>query len=364
MVKRVLHIVNNKMGYGGIETLLMNIYRNIDTTKIQFDFAVTSREPGEYDKEIIKRGGKIFYIPSRRESLKNYKKNWDDFFYKYQKEFNAIHMHVSSLTDITPLKIAKKYNIKNRFIHSHNTYQKGIIHNILNKIHRLNVKKYATNLFACSSEAGRYCFGNKKFEVIKNGIDSKKYIYNVETRNEIRKMLNIPEEVFAFVHVGRFSEQKNHTFLIDIFKEIYNRNQDARLFLVGDGGLKESIETKVRELQLQDKVIFLGKRDNVNEILQAMDAFLLPSLHEGLPVVGIEAQAAGLPIYISDTVSPEVKITDLVTFYPLQESPENWAKNILDTIETKKRINTQSQIIQAGYDIVNTAKILEQYYKE
>ena len=364
MVKRVLQIVNNKMGYGGIETLLMNIYRNIDTSKIQFDFIVTSEEKGEYDDEILKKGGKIYHIPSRRKSLSNYKKNWNEFFKENSNKYNTIHMHVSSLTDITPLQIAKKYNIKNRFIHSHNTYQKGILHNILNVIHRLSISAYATRLFACSYDAGKYCFGNKKFEIIKNGIDSKKYIYNIETRNEIRKMLNIPEEVLAFVHVGRFSEQKNHTFLIDIFKEIYDRNQDARLFLVGDGGLKGAIENKVKDLQLQDKVIFLGTRDNVNEILQAMDAFLLPSLHEGLPVVGIEAQAAGLPIYISDTVSPEVKITDLVTFYPLQEYSQNWAKNILDTIETKKRINTQPQIIQAGYDIVNTAKILEQYYKE
>lgn len=362
-MKRVLHVVH-KMGYGGIETLIMNIYRNIDRNKIQFDFATNTEEKGEYEEEIEELGGKIYRLPKRRNHLLYYKKAWNQFFAEHQGEYTAIHMHVSSLTDIQPLVSAKKYGVKNRFIHSHNTFQKGTLHNILNRVHRVYIRKYATRLLACSTEAGKYCFGNKKFEVIKNGIDSKKYIYNIETRNEIRKMLNIPEEVLAFVHVGRFSEQKNHTFLIDIFKEIYDRNQDARLFLVGDGGLKGAIENKVKDLQLQDKVIFLGTRDNVNEILQAMDAFLLPSLHEGLPVVGIEAQAAGLPIYISDTVSPEVKITDLVTFYPLQEYSQNWAKNILDTIETKKRINTQPQIIQAGYDIVNTAKILEQYYKE
>ena len=360
---RVLHIVN-RMGYGGIEALLMNIYRTLDTNTIQFDFAVTSPQKGEYEEEIKKRGGKIYKLEGRHNHFLHYKKTWNRFFKEHQGEYNAIHMHVSSLTDIQPLVSAKKYGVKNRLIHSHNTYQKGIMHNVLNTLHKIQIRKYATRLLACSTEAGKYCFGKQKFEVIKNGIDTKKYIYDIETRNQMRKMLNIPEEVLAFVHVGRFSEQKNHTFLIDIFEEIQKRKQDTMLFLVGDGGLKESIENKVKELQLQDKVIFLGTRDNVNEILQAMDAFLLPSLHEGLPVVGIEAQAAGLPIYISDTVSPEVKITDLVTFYPLQESVENWAKNILDTIDTKKRVNTQPQIIQAGYDIVNTARLLQQYYSE
>ena len=362
-MKRVLHVIQ-KMGYGGIETLIMNIYRNIDRTKIQFDFAKNTEEKGEYEEEIEKLGGKIYKLPKRRNHFLFYKKAWNQFFKEHQGEYSTIHMHVSSLTDIQPLISAKKYGVKNRLIHSHNTFQKGILHNILNRVHRVYIRKYATKLLACSTEAGEYCFGNQKFEVIKNGIDSKKYIYNDDTRKKIRSMLNMPEEILALVHVGRFSEQKNHTFLIDIFKEIYNRNKNARLFLVGDGVLKESIETKVKELKLQDKVIFLGTMDNVNEILQAMDAFLLPSLHEGLPVVGIEAQAAGLPIYISDTVSPEVKITNLVTFYPLQESAENWAKNILNTIDTKKRSNTQSQIIQAGYDIVNTAKTLEKYYEE
>ncbi len=358
---RVLHVVH-KMGYGGIETLIMNIYRNIDRTKIQFDFATNTEEKGEYEEEIKKLGGKIYRLPKRRNHFLYYKKAWNQFFKEHQGEYTAIHMHVSSLTDIQPLASAKKYGVKNRFIHSHNTFQKGTLHNILNRVHRVYIRKYATRLLACSTEAGKYCFGNKKFEVIKNGIDSKKYIYNVETRNKIRRMLNIPEEVLAFVHIGRFSEQKNHTFLIDIFKEIYNRNQDTRLFLVGDGGLKESIENKVKELQLQDKVIFLGIRDNVNEILQAMDAFIFPSLYEGLGIVAIEAQASGLKVFASDVIPKEVKITDLVTFYSLQESSESWAKKILNTINIKQRENTQSQIIEEGYDIMETTNRLEQYY--
>ena len=360
MVKRVLHIVNNKMGYGGIETLLMNIYRNIDTTKIQFDFAVTSREPGEYDKEIIKRGGRIFYIPSRRESLKNYEKNWDDFFYKYQKEFNAIHMHVSSLTDITPLKIAKKYNIKNRFIHSHNTYQKGIIHNILNKIHRLNVNKYATKLFACSSEAGRYCFGNRSFGIIKNGINTDLYKYSLEKRIQVKKEIGFKENETSLVHVGRFMEQKNHTFLIDVFYELLKKDNNFVLYLIGDGELKRKIENKVKYLNIEDKVKFLGLRNDVNLILQGMDIFLLPSLHEGLPVVGIEAQASGLECIMSENISKEVKITNLVHFLPINDVKE-WVDLILDK-KNYVRKDVQEKIIQQGYDIKQTTKKLEKLY--
>ena len=185
---RVLHVVH-KMGYGGIETLIMNIYRNIGKTKIQFDFAVNTEEKGEYEEEILKLGGKIYRLPKRRNDFWHYKKAWNEFFEEHQGEYEVIHMHVSSLTDIQPIISAKKYGVQKRFIHSHNTFQKGIVHNVLNSIHRLYVQNCATRLFACSTEAGKYCFGNKKFEIIKNGIDSKKYIYNTKTRTRIRKIL-------------------------------------------------------------------------------------------------------------------------------------------------------------------------------
>lgn len=360
---RVLQVVNC-MTYGGIETFIMNVYRNVDRTKIQFDFAVVSKKEGAFDKEIKKLGGNIYYFPKRRKNIKRYKDEWKKFLKLNKNKYNCIHMHVSSLSNIEPIKIAKKVGIANRFIHAHNTHQKGIIHNILNKINRQNISKVATRLFACSTEAGKYCFGKNHFEILKNGILTDKFIFNEQIRIEKRKQFGLKVNDLAIINVARFSEQKNHKFLIDIFKKIYIQNDNARLYLVGDGALKLEIEKKVTDMNLNNVVFFLNNRDDVNEILQAMDLFLMPSLYEGLPVSGIEAQASGLPLYISNTVSPEIKITDLVTFYPLQEPAENWAKNILNTIDSKKRKNTKFQIVKRGYDIVNTTKILEQYYKE
>jgi glycosyltransferase involved in cell wall biosynthesis len=350
------------MGYGGIETLLMNIYRSVDRNKIQFDFAVHTHEAGEYDDEIRKLGGNIYYFPKRGKHFINYRKKWKEFFKNHDKEFSAVHMHVSSLTNIEAIKMAKKYKIEKRFIHSHNTYQKGIIHNIFNVYHRISVDKYATKLLACSTEAGKYCFGNKKFELIKNGILAKEYEYNFETRKRMREQLKIEENHIAFVNVGRFFEQKNHTFLIEIFKEILKNNKNAYLFLVGEGNLREQINQKVKNLNIEKNVIFLGTRNDVKDILQAMDIFLLPSLHEGLPLVGIEAQASGLPVYTSNTVSPELKITDLVSFYSLEDNAEVWADNIMNSMKKFKRHSYYDELVKSGYDIDNTANLLEKYY--
>lgn len=359
---KVLHVVG-KMSYGGIETFIMNVYRNINKEEVQFDFAVSSK--GEYDKEIKQLGGNIYFLPKRNEGILKYKKAWNDFIKENNNKYNAIHMHVSSLTNILPIKVAKKYNIQNRFIHAHNTHQKGIIHNILNYINKFRVLKYATKLFACSTEAGKYCYGNLQFEVINNGIQAQTFAYNPTIRKEKRSELNIKDDKqICFINVSRFSEQKNHTFLIDIFKEILKINPNSKLFLVGEGKLKKEIEDKAKRIKLQDNVKFLGKRSDIKDILQAMDAFLLPSLHEGLPVAGIEAQAAGLKLYTSNTVSPELKITDLVKFYSLKDTPEQWAYNITKDLKGYKRKNMYEKLVASGYDIEATSRILQNYYSK
>lgn len=244
-VNRVLHIVN-KMGYGGIETFLMNIYRNIDRNEVQFDFAVHTKEKGDYDEEIKKMGGNIYYFTPRRKSVIKYKRDWEKFLSENKNKYVAVHMHVSSLTTILPLKIAKKYGIKKRFIHAHNTYQKGKIHNILNKLNQKNIDKFATKCFACSTEAGKYVYGNKQFELINNAIEASKYSFNMEKRNEIRKKMDI-EDNLAILHIGRFNYQKNHEFLINIFEEIAKQEEKAKLFLIGVGELQETIKNMVKE---------------------------------------------------------------------------------------------------------------------
>ena len=308
----------------GIETFIMNIYRNIDKNKIQFDFAVHTQQKGEFDDEIIAMGGNIYYFPSRNKGLFNYIKTWKKFLRENAKKYNAIHMHVSSLTTILPIKLSKKYNINNRIVHAHNTCQKGIIHKILGNINIYRIKKYATNLFACSSEAGKYVFGNNKFELMHNGIDIQKYTYNEMQRKSVRKLLNLKENELAIVHVGRFAEEKNHEFLVDIFYEIIKANADAKLFLVGEGVLQNKIKDKVNDLKLSNKIIFLGKRNDINKLLNGMDIFIFPSKYEGLPVSLVEAQASGILIFASESISHEIKITDLIHFISLKEDAKEW----------------------------------------
>lgn len=358
---RVLHVVE-RMGYGGIETFLMNIYRNIDRNQIQFDFAVYAKEKGEYDDEIRKLGGNIYYFNSRRDGIINYYKSWDRFLKENYRNYTTIHMHVSSLTTIIPIKVAKKYNIKNRIIHAHNTYQAGTIHNILNKLHQINIMKYATKLFACSTEAGEYVFGKNKFKIIKNGIKAEEYTFDEKKRLEEREKLNIKKGQLAIIHIGRFSEQKNHKFLIKIFKEFNEIESNSKLYLIGIGELKDKIESEIKQMNLNDKVVFLGTRDDVPQVLQAMDVFLFPSNYEGLGIVAIEAQASGIQCFISDKVPKEVMITDLVNYISLNKNEKEWAQILKERININQRRNTYKEVLNNGYDIKNTSKILIKYY--
>ncbi len=356
---RVLHIVN-KMGYGGIETFLMNIYRNIDKNQIQFDFAVHTKEQGDYDEEIKKLGGNIYYFTPRRKSVIQYKRDWEKFLSENKNKYVAIHMHSSSLTTILPLKIAKKYGIKKRFIHAHNTYQKGRIHNILNKFNQKNIDKIATKCFACSTEAGKYVYGNRQFELINNAIDASKYSFNIEKRNQIRKEMGI-EDNLAILHIGRFNYQKNHQFLINIFEEIAKQEEKAKLFLIGVGELQQTIKNMVKEKNIENKVYFLNTRNDINEIMQAMDILVFPSYHEGLPVVLIEAQAAGLKIFASDKITKEVKITNLLEFISLDVTQKKWAKLILEN-KNYKREDTEKEILKAHYEMKELVNKLKMYY--
>ena len=361
-MKRVLQIVN-KMGYGGIETFLMNMYRNIDKNEIQFDFAVATKEKGEFNDEIRQLGGNIYYYTPRRKGLRAYRKSWNSIFKdKEQDYYSAVHMHVSSLTSIVPLQLAKKYHIKKIYVHAHNTYQAGTLHNILNKLNQKRIDSIVTEKFACSKEAGMYVYGkNAKFTVIHNGIDTNKFSFNEEVRQRVRKQLALDEENIAFVNVGRFVYQKNHEFLIDIFKEIWKQNKQARLFLIGKGELEDSIKEKVKENHLEDYVIFMGLRDDIYNLLQAMDAFVLPSHHEGLPVVGIEAQAAGLKMFVSDTISKDLQITQLVKFLSLDLTAKQWADRILQADLKKK--DMYEEIVEAGYDMKQISKRMKDYYE-
>lgn len=359
-MKKVLHVLN-RMGYGGIEAFIMNIYRNIDHSLLQFDFALHSEKPGEYDDEIKNMGGNIIIFPQRRKQLIRYYKAWDIFLKEDGKKYEAIHMHVSSLTTIIPIVLAKKYNIKTRIVHAHSTSQKGILHTILSYINKIRISKYATKLLACSSEAGNYVFGKNHYGLFNNGIKLKDYMFNTEKRKKWRKNLNLKDDEIALVHVGRFTYAKNHTFLIDIFNEIKLKKDNYKLFLVGTGELEAEIKLKVERLGLNDNIIFLGTRNDVSDILQAMDIFVFPSNFEGLPVAMVEAQASGLPIFASSNISPEVKISDLVEFISLDKGAKYWASKILK-IKVVQRINMTQVILDNNYDIDDICKNIEKIY--
>lgn len=358
MMIRILQIVTN-MNRGGLETMIMNYYRNIDRTKIQFDFLVHRTEEGAYDKEIQELGGKIYHVSRLIPWSRRYKKELCDFFEQHP-EYKIVHVHQDCLSSVA-LQCAKKSNVPVRIAHSHNSSQDKNIKYLIKLFYRNSIPKYATGLLACGKAAGDWMFCGAEYKVLPNAIDLNKYEYQKNVEQKVRSELRL-ENKFVLGHVGRFHKVKNHDFLIDIFAKCYEKNKDARLLLVGDGIEREHIIDKVKQLGLQEVVQLLGVRDDVNQLLQAMDVFVFPSLYEGLPVTLVEAQATGLPCVISDTISDECILEkSLVTYHSLEEHVEEWAETVLNCSKLK-RMNCSEKIQEAGYDIVEGAKMLQEYY--
>lgn len=358
---KVLHVFTS-LDRGGAETFVMNVYRNIDRKKVNFDFVVQTDSIGSYEKEIEYLGGKIYRLPSRNKGIKNHKVAWNNFFEKYN-EYNAVHFHRSCLSGIYPIKVARKKGIKNIIVHSHNTSVDELHHRLMHYINKQVVYKYADNFLACSDKAARWLYNKDALErvyIIKNGIDAEKFRYNKKIRQNIREKEGLNGK-FVIGHVGRFVNAKNHDMLIDIFKEIKQIKSNAILYLVGQGELLEDIKDKVRQNGLTESVIFAGIRSNIHELMQGMDIFLFPSLYEGLPVTLIEAQASGLKCLVSEEVSNEVALTDLVKFLSIKNGIDKWVDSIVIE-ELYERSDTYNQITQNGYNIHGVVKQLEQIY--
>lgn len=363
---RVLHILHG-MNRGGTETMIMNYYRNIDRNKIQFDFLLTNLEKCDYEDEILTMGGRITRItPLTIKTIHKYILDICKFF-KQNREYKICHSHTSSKSAF-PLAIAKLYNIPVRVCHSHNNKSEYGIKGVVRDILKIPLKFVSTDYFACSEEAAKWLYGNRfyrkgKHIVLKNAIDLSEFIYSKDSRNEIRKEFNLSEDNFVLGNIARFNEQKNHLFLLDIFKEVYLKNSKARLLLVGDGNLRPIIEKKIEEYNLQDVCILTGVRSDTQKLLQAMDAFVLPSLYEGLGIVLIEAQASGMKSYTSNgVVSKEAKVTDLLEYIGLEEDPYFWAEKILHESVKYEREDLSKQIKNNGYCIKENAKWLEKFY--
>lgn len=355
---RILHVVTY-MGRGGLETMIMNYYRHIDRNKVQFDFLVHRDFKADYDDEILALGGKIFRLPRLVPWSYGYQKALNQFL-KSHAEYKIVHVHQDCLSSIV-LKAAKKNEVPVRIAHSHTSNQDKNLKLLIKLFYRRKIGKFATDLLACGKEAGDWMFKGAKYQLINNAIDSKLYTYNEVERRKVREDLGISEDTFLVGHVGRFNTVKNHSFLLDIFCELKNRKKESMLLLVGDGELRDQIESKVDELGIAKSVIFTGVRKDVACLMQAMDCFVFPSLYEGLPVTLIEAQAAGLPCLVSDHVSSECNKTGLIEQVSLKDPYDYWAECILHK-EKHIRQNMKEAIKKAGYDITVNAQILQNFY--
>lgn len=347
------------MGRGGLETMLMNYYRHIDRNKVQFDFLVHRDFEADYDQEIRLLGGRIFHVSRLIPWSKSYRTKLKIFFREHS-EYKIVHVHQDCLSSVA-LQCAQECGVPIRIAHSHNSNQDKNLKYPIKRYYMKKIPNYATGLFACSKLAGDWMFGGEPFHILYNAIDTDKYRYSPSIADRLRHEFHL-ENCVVIGHVGRFNPQKNHSFLIDIFSECVKRNSNTKLLLVGDGEGRQKIQDKVRNLGIQDKVIFTGIRSDVNELLQAMDVFVFPSLYEGLPVTMVEAQASGLPCIISDHVSRECIVTKgLVTSRPLNESPERWAEYVLQQSYRNRKSHIE-EIRTAGYDISTAAKQLESFY--
>ncbi|MGN1369067.1 MAG: glycosyltransferase family 1 protein [Aristaeellaceae bacterium] len=372
---RVLNVVG-RMDRGGIETLIMNVYRHIDRTKVQFDFlAHYGKENADYNAEIRALGGHIYEMPVIKTTEKTYYRRLFTYiralkqFFRAHPEFHVVHGHMTNTAAIY-MPIAKKYgSVTTCIAHSHLAETQHTVSPLTaigTDILRRPLRYCATDYFACSESAARWLFKDEdirdgKVTIIKNGIDTDSFDIREETRREMRAKLGLGDKT-AIGHVGRFFPPKNHDFLIDVFTRYHQLNPNSVLMLVGDGELREKMEAKVASLSLGDAVMFMGVRSDVNQLLQAMDLFLMPSHYEGLPVAGIEAQATGIPMLVSDVITRELDVTGHVHFMSLDTPPEAWAQRIGEILNGFERKSAKAQIVEAGYDIGETAKFLEEFY--
>ena len=365
-MKRLLCIVGS-MNAGGAETFLMKMYRQIDRSQYQFDFAVATKNKSFYDDEIVNLGGRIFYIPPKSEGLiKNFtsivklvrKEQYKSVLRSSQHSLSALELFAAWIGGATK-RIYRSSNSRITGTKKTEYY--------LHRIFMFMPILFANIRIAPSAEAAEFMFGKKcilkkRAFLIHNSLDTSSYSFNLTARNQIRKELNISDDELLIGHIGRFNHQKNHSFLIDIFKKYLQLNSKAKLILVGDGELRSSIKEKVMKYKISDKVIFTGIRKDIPQLLSAFDLFLFPSFYEGMPNTVIEAQTSGLPCIISNSITKEVEVTDLINFVSLNADSNIWANKIIEIQKNKKKNREQYSTImkQKGYDI---ADCLEEFIK-
>lgn len=352
------------MNRGGAESMVMNYYRHIDRTKVQFDFMVHRQERGAYDDEIEALGGKIFRMLPLRPPFTAYKKQIKQFFDEHP-EYQIIHGHCSE-SGYFVYKEAAKRGVPHIIAHAHSAKALFDLKWFFRTYFKIKMRNYITQGFTCGNEAGRWLLGNKmakKAIYQANAIDTRKFLYDVVVRREKRSYLNIPGDALVICHVGSFWKIKNQSFLVDVFKSVHENNNNTYLLFVGEGELRKQIESKVFSLNLNENILFMGSRNDVPDLLKMSDIYVFPSLGEGFSMAMLEAQCAGLPIIASDTIPHEIALTDLITFLPLNAGPDFWAEKVLNReLNSESRWKYPQQIVEAGYDIQENATWLQNYY--
>lgn len=344
--------------YGGLTTVMMNYWRAMDKSDLQIDFASTNAPSQILIDEISAKGSCYHQLPPRKHILAYLK----ELFF-LSKRYDVLHVHGNSATSVLELGAAKFAGVKQRIIHNHNSVTN---HPILNKILLPFFKRSYTEALACSNLAGQWLFGKNNFSVVRNAIDLQKYFFSQDSREKKRTELGFLQNDFVVGHVGKFNKQKNYPFIVEVFAELHKINPHSKLLLVGGGDLENSIRIKVDKMGLAESVVFAGLRTDTAEIMNAMDVFLFPSLWEGLPLSALEAQASGLPVYLSNVISEEVCISDNLKSLSLEESADSWAKCILSTSDTSHRydnsLKNQKKLAKWGYNIYFEADSLRNLY--
>ena len=361
---RILYVAEALSRNSGVASVITNLIRNISSENIKIDLLTYKNGDLLILDELRKYGANVYYVPELNlKSLFNFKKAVNEFFKTHR--YDIVHSHFNQVDGIV-FKIAKQYGVKVCISHSHNTkLSDSRIKSIRNRLLCYKISEIADVWAACSEEAGICLYGRKfsnsnKKLIIHNGVDCSRFKYNDEFRKSIRNEFQVSDSEILIGHVGGFRIQKNHDFLIDIFRELYRCDKKYKLLLVGDGELKSSIQKKVNNYGIQDRVIFAGTRTDINKIMSGMDLFILPSLYEGLPVVGIEAQASGLNCIFSDSITRDVNLTNSM-FVNLNEKLDNWCR-IIENTDISRHIEYQDMIKSKGFDIKKECKKISDLY--
>ena len=361
-LKRVL-ICGFTENQGGMESYIMEIYRHCDRNTLQFDFLNFHAFEIAYTEEIESLGGNIYYIPMKSIDYKGHYKALDTLFSE-NKYVGVYYQCNNKLVSLDVFKYAKKYGVSKRVIHSHNSAQKqnAFIHQMREKFTELRMDKYVTDYFACSEEAGKWMFGNREFTIIKNSVDTNIFYYNEVTRSQIQKKYGLEGKIVVGT-VGRLVNSKNPKFMLDIFDSLQKKNTEAVFLHVGNGELMDILLQVREQYEWKDKYLFVGNKRNVADYMNAMDVFILPSIHEGIPIVLVEAQAPGLQCLVADNITQTCDLTGNMEFLPIQDSADIWAEKIIE-LASKRRKSENEKIQSAGYDIVKLSKQIEAFFRE